>query len=61
MEFDLVDTGGLEDGAESHRAARGMPWVILQKTEEAILEADVILFVVDARNGMTEADKHYAR
>lgn len=39
----------------------GMPQVVLKKTEEVIAESDVVLFMVDARQGVTEADRHYAR
>lgn len=39
----------------------GMPQVVLKKTEEAIADSDIVLFVVDARQGVTEADRHYAR
>lgn len=38
-----------------------MAQVVLKKTEEAIEDSDVVLFMVDARSGVTEADKHYAR
>lgn len=39
----------------------GMPQVVLKKTEEAIADSDIVLFMVDAREGITEADRHYAR
>lgn len=39
----------------------GMPQVVLKKTEEAIADSDIVLFMVDARQGVTEADRHYAR
>ena len=39
----------------------GMAQVVLKKTEEAIAESDIVLFMVDAREGVTEADRHYAR
>lgn len=39
----------------------GMSQVVLKKTEEAIDESDIVLFMIDAREGVTEADKHYAR
>lgn len=38
-----------------------MPQVVLKKTEEAIADSDIVLFMVDARQGVTEADRHYAR
>lgn len=39
----------------------GMPQVVLKKTEEAIADSDIVLFMIDARQGVTEADRHYAR
>lgn len=39
----------------------GMSQVVLKKTEEAIADSDIVLFMVDAREGITEADRHYAR
>lgn len=39
----------------------GMPQVVLKKTEEAIGDSDIVLFMVDARQGVTESDRHYAR
>eukprot|EP00904_Undaria_pinnatifida_P010630 jgi/Undpi1/6698/HiC_scaffold_20.g09177.m1 len=38
-----------------------MSQVVLKKTEEAIADSDIVLFMVDAREGVTEADRHYAR
>ncbi|CAM9177357.1 unnamed protein product [Ascophyllum nodosum] len=67
MTFDFADTGGLEDGADEPCKAPpgtphpGMPQVVLKKTEETIAESDIVLFMVDARQGVTEADRHYAR
>eukprot|EP00752_Nemacystus_decipiens_P003942 g3610.t1 len=67
MTFDFADTGGLEDGADEPWKAPpgtphpGMPQVVLKKTEEAIADSDIVLFMVDARQGVTEADRHYAR
>lgn len=67
MDFDFADTGGLEDGADRPCKAPlgtphpGMSQVVLKKTEEAIADSDIVLFMVDAREGITEADRHYAR
>jgi GTP-binding protein len=47
----LVDTGGLEAPGEGPFAAP-----VRRQIEQAIAEADVILFVVDAREGVTAAD-----
>ncbi len=47
----LVDTGGLEAPGEGPFAA-----LVRRQIEQAIAEADAILFVVDAREGVTAAD-----
>ncbi|HLZ68887.1 MAG TPA: ribosome biogenesis GTPase Der [Dehalococcoidia bacterium] len=49
--FRLIDTGGLEDGA-----AGGYPALIRMQIRRAIDEAAVIVFAVDARDGLTAAD-----
>ena len=53
--FRLIDTGGifLEDGSELMQAIRS-------QTEYAIAEADLMLFVLDAREGVTAADQDIA-
>ena len=48
----VVDTGGLEP-----EATDGIYHAMARQTRQAVDEADVILFVVDARSGMTGADK----
>jgi GTP-binding protein len=52
----LVDTAGLEEAPAGSIAAR-----MRQQTETAISEADLILFVIDARDGVTPADAEFAR
>ena len=54
-EFTLIDTGGLELGASDDITSR-----IRAQVELAIEEADVIVFVVDANAGITEADREVA-
>ncbi|KAH9105102.1 hypothetical protein AeMF1_018993 [Aphanomyces euteiches] len=56
MEFDVIDTGGLAD-APSGSLEQGM----LHQTERALHEADLIFFMIDGREGVTEIDKHFAR
>ncbi|MBI2864770.1 MAG: ribosome biogenesis GTPase Der [Chloroflexi bacterium] len=50
-EFTLVDTGGLEPGLPTEWAER-----IRDQVEIAIDEADIIVFLTDARDGVTETD-----
>src|SRR6185312_14466287 len=53
--FTLVDTGGLELGAENDISSR-----ITAQARLAIEEADVIVFLVDTKAGITEADSEVA-
>lgn len=55
IEFNIIDTAGLEvatiDSLEGRMRAQ---------TEAAILEADICLFMIDARIGVTPPDEHFA-
>jgi GTP-binding protein len=53
--FTLVDTGGLELGASDDIATR-----VVAQVQLAIEEADVIVLLVDARDGITAADADVA-
>lgn len=53
--FTLVDTGGIDMGAEEGFAA-----LARRQAELAVQEADVLLFVVDARLGLVAADQEVA-
>jgi GTPase len=55
LEFRVVDTAGLERAAKGAIEAR-----MLAQTGRALDAADLILFVVDARAGVTPADRHFA-
>jgi GTP-binding protein len=52
----LIDTAGLEEAAPESLAAR-----MADGASAAAAAADLVLFVVDARDGVTPADRHYAR
>ncbi len=52
----LVDTGGFEPDA-----SEGIEALIREQTQIAIDEADVIVMVMDAREGLTETDKEVMR
>ncbi|QJR19077.1 ribosome biogenesis GTPase Der [Pelagibacterium halotolerans] len=56
LTFTLVDTAGYEDANDDSLEAR-----MRRQTEMAIAEADVILFMIDARAGLTPTDEHFAR
>ncbi len=51
----LVDTAGLEESAPDTLYAR-----MRASSEAAVAGADLVVFVVDARSGITPADKHFA-
>src|SRR5438309_2275492 len=53
--FTIVDTGGLEIEPGSDLAKR-----VRQQAEVAVAEADVVLFVVDAREGANVGDTEVA-
>ena len=53
--FIAIDTGGFEP-----RAHEGLPVQMARQAEQAIAEADAVIFVVDARAGLTPADRDIA-
>ena len=56
LRFQVIDTAGLEDAASESLQGR-----MRSQTEAAIAEADVILFVMDARMGVMPDDRHFAQ
>ncbi|MHA1549239.1 MAG: ribosome biogenesis GTPase Der [Alphaproteobacteria bacterium] len=56
LSFVVIDTAGLEEAPDGSLARR-----MHAQSEAAIREADVNLFVIDARAGVTPADEHFAR
>ena len=56
LSFTIVDTAGLEEGDPETLAGR-----MRAQTEAALIDCDAILFVVDARAGLTTADQHFAQ
>lgn len=54
-DFIVVDTGGFEPTAE-----QGMVREMAKQTRQAVAEADVVLFVVDVRAGLTAQDHDIA-
>jgi GTP-binding protein len=55
LDFLVVDTAGLEDAAAGSLAAR-----MRAQTEAALSSADVVLFMIDARAGVTPEDERFA-
>ena len=55
LEFRAIDTAGLEEASPVSLAGR-----MQAQTGRALAEADVALLVIDARAGVTEADRHFA-
>jgi len=55
INFLAIDTAGLEDAGDNWLSAR-----MRAQTNLAIQDADFILFMIDARAGVTPLDKHFA-
>ena len=55
LSFRVMDTAGLEEAAPTTLAGR-----MQVQTERALADADVALLLIDAREGVTEADRHFA-
>jgi GTP-binding protein len=55
-EFIVIDTGGFEPDAET-----GIYKEMAKQTQQAVAEADVVVFVVDAREGLSTQDHDIAK
>lgn len=55
LDFTAVDTAGFEDEPAASLAGR-----MRKQTDAAIAEADLVLFVIDARLGVHPDDRHFA-
>jgi GTPase len=55
LEFTVIDTAGLDEGAKGSLTAR-----MQEQTETAIGLADALMFVIDARAGLTPSDRAFA-
>ena len=55
LEFTIIDTAGLDEGAKGSLTAR-----MQEQTETAISLADALMFVIDARVGLTPNDRAFA-
>ena len=55
LEFTIIDTAGLDEGAKGSLTAR-----MQEQTETAIALADALMFVIDARMGLTPNDRAFA-
>lgn len=56
LEFQVIDTAGMEEAPEGALATR-----MFEQTKAAMDEADLLLFVVDVRAGITPIDEHFAK
>lgn len=56
LEFDVVDTAGLEESFDDSIESR-----MRQSTENALKNTDFVLFMIDARTGLTPLDRHFAQ
>jgi GTP-binding protein len=55
LSFTIIDTAGLDEGARGSLTAR-----MQEQTETAIKSADALMFVIDARAGLTPTDRAFA-
>src|SRR3979411_3024047 len=55
LEFTVIDTAGLDEGAKGSLTAR-----MQEQTETAISLADALMFVIDARAGLMPNDRAFA-
>jgi GTPase len=55
LEFTIIDTAGLDEAVKGSLTAR-----MQEQTETAIELADALMFVIDARAGLTPADRTFA-
>jgi GTPase len=55
LRFRVIDTAGLDQADEGSLGQR-----MQEQTARALADADVALFVVDARDGLTPLDRHFA-
>lgn len=56
LKFHILDTAGLEDATDDSIESR-----MRQQTEQAVLDADVALLLIDGRAGVTPTDSHFAQ
>ena len=56
LSFRVIDTAGLEEAPPDTLSGR-----MRAQTERSLDEAEVALLVIDARDGVTQADRHFAR
>lgn len=54
--FPLIDTAGYEDATDNSLEAR-----MREQTETAIIDADIVLLMIDARAGVTPLDEQFAQ
>jgi GTP-binding protein len=55
LRFTIIDTAGLDEGPKDSLIAR-----MREQTETAIANADALMFVIDARQGLMPADRTFA-
>lgn len=56
LKFQVIDTAGMEEAGPNALATR-----MFEQTKAAMEEADLLLFVVDVRAGVTPIDEHFAK
>lgn len=55
LRFRVIDTAGLEEADDAALESR-----MRRQTEAAVRQSDAVLFLIDARAGLTPVDRHFA-
>jgi GTPase len=60
LEFVIIDTAGIDSLANARPVVKSLEFRMAEQSLEAARQADAILFMIDARQGLTAADKEIA-
>lgn len=56
LNFIIIDTAGLEKATSG-----SLEQLMMEQTSKAITDADIVMFTIDGRDGVTPVDDHFAR
>ncbi len=61
LSFIIVDTPGLEETGFKNNKSSTLESLMMKQTTKAVEESDLVLFMVDAKQGITNIDKFFSR
>lgn len=61
LNFIIVDTPGLEETGFKKSRSSALESLMMKQTTKAVDESDLVLFMVDAKQGITNIDKFFSR